>query len=129
MQTRFRHAAVTFALVAMALRALLPMGWMPNPSGFSQSPLTICLMDLPMPMHMDMKGGAHGGHSSDHGQQQSNETCPFAAAPHLTGPALDIVLSEPQLVLARALSLIHDRGETSAARYSPQSPRAPPSFA
>src|SRR6185312_7417913 len=103
MQTRFRHAAVTFALVAMALRALLPMGWMPNPSGFSQSALVICLMDLPMPMHMDMQGAMHGGHS-DHGQQQSNETCPFAAAPHLAAPALDMVVSEPQLALAAAWS-------------------------
>ena len=129
MQTRFRHAAVAFALVAMALRALLPMGWMPNPSGFAQSPLTICLMDLPMPMHMDMKGGMHGGHSSDHGQQQSNETCPFAAAPHLASPTLDIVVSEPRLALATASPFTLDRALAGAAHYSPQSPRAPPSFA
>src|SRR5215469_134710 len=106
MQTRFRRAAVALALVAMALRALLPMGWMPNPAGFSQSPLTICLMDLPMPVHMDMHGAMHGGHSSDHGQQQSNETCPFAAAPHVAAPALNIVVFEPQLALAASLSLM-----------------------
>ena len=129
MQNRFRRAAVAFALVAMALRALLPMGWMPNPTGFAQSPLVICLMDLPMPMHMDMHGGMHGGHSSDHGQQQSNETCPFAAAPHLGAPALDIIVSEPQLALAASLSLALNHVALSAAHYSPQSPRAPPSFA
>jgi hypothetical protein len=129
MQLRFRRAAVLLALAAMALRALLPMGWMPNPSGFAQSPLTICLMDLPMPMHMDMQGGRHGGHSGDHGQQQSNETCPFAAAPHLAGPALDIVVLEPQLALAAALSHTRGHGEIVALHYSPQSPRAPPSFA
>lgn len=127
MDTRFRRAAVFFALAAMALRALLPMGWMPNPTGFSQSPLIICLMDMPMPMHMDMHG--HGGHSSDHGQQQSNETCPFAAAPHLAAPALDITVSKPQLALATSLSIALNHAETSAAHYSPQSPRAPPSFA
>jgi|SRR5579872_6086497 len=129
MQSRFRRTAIAFALVAMALRALLPMGWMPNPSGFAQSPLTICLMDLPMPMHMDMQGGMHGGHSSDHGQQQSNETCPFAAAPHLAGPALDITIAEPQLALAASLILVLDHAQTSVAHYSSQSPRAPPSFA
>lgn len=129
MNTRFRRAAVFFALVAMALRALLPMGWMPNPTGFTQSPLVICLMDLPMPMHMDMHGGMHGGHSNDHGQQQSNETCPFAAAPHLAGPALDITISEPELALATVQSRHRDHAQTSSSHYSPQSPRAPPSFA
>jgi len=129
MQTRFRRAAIFVALAAMALRALLPMGWMPNPSGFAQSPLIICLMDMPMPMPMDMRGGMHGGHSGDHGQQQSSETCPFAAAPHLAGPVVDIAICEPQLALAAALSLTRDHAQTRAPHYSPQSPRAPPSFA
>ncbi len=130
----FRLAAVQLALAAMILRALLPMGWMPNPDGFAQSPLVICLMDMPpsmdmshamdmsKPMDMDM-------HGHEHGQQQNNEQCPFAAAPHVAAPASIAELAPPS-VLARftekpashtALALTFD--------YHPQSPRAPPQIA
>src|ERR1700729_3419972 len=97
----FRLAAVQLALAAMVLRALLPMGWMPNPDGFAQSPLVICLMDMPSgmdmsrAMDMDMQG-----HGQDHGQQQNNEQCPFAAAPHVAA-ALAIAELAPPSELAR----------------------------
>ena len=40
----FRRAAVTLALAAMALRALVPAGWMPNPQGLSETAFIICDM-------------------------------------------------------------------------------------
>src|SRR6202008_755800 len=99
---RYRQAAVTLALAAMMLRALLPMGWMPNPDGFAQSPLVICLMDMSsgaamsamdMSKPMDMQG-----HGNDHGQQQNNEQCPFAAAPHAAAPVTIAELAPPSIL-------------------------------
>lgn len=146
MRLRFRQAAVTLALAAMVLRALLPMGWMPNPSGFAISPLIICLMDMPSGMTrahamdmsgtdmMDMSGTNmdvhdHRGGGHDHGGSQSNETCPFAAAPHVAAPATVAALT-PSSTLSRFV--VHeapDRFIASIARYQPQSPRAPPKIA
>ena len=120
----------------MVLRALLPAGWMPNPAGFAQSPLVICLHDMPSGMDMshamDMsksKDMGMPGHGQDNGQQQNNETCPFAAAPHVAPPALAVAFSTPEL--AQGTLLFHTLTEPAAnkAPYTPQSPRAPPSFA
>lgn len=136
MQLRFHRAAVLLALAAMALRALLPMGWMPNPSGFAQSPLVICLMDtasgtdMSAMSHMNMSRDMSGmDMKKDHGRQQTSEPCPFAAAPHIAAP---LAVAE----LARIPELAHfaEKSSTIArldrvAHYQPQSPRAPPSFA
>ncbi len=131
----FRLAAVQLALAAMMLRALLPMGWMPNPDGFAQSPLVICLMDMPSgmdmshamdmskPMDMDMQG-----HGQDHGQQQNNEQCPFAAAPHIAASVAIAELAPPS-ELARFIETPISRTLPAlAVDYHPQSPRAPPTL-
>ncbi len=55
----FRRAAVMLALVAMAFRALVPAGWMPNPHGFAETAFIICDMGEMSPMDMakmDMSG-------------------------------------------------------------------------
>jgi len=130
----FRLAAVQLALAAMVLRALLPMGWMPNPEGFAQSPLVICLMDMSSgaamsamdmskPMDMDMPGHGH-----DQGQQQGSDQCPFAAAPHFATPITFAAVALP----AFSVGLVRDHqalgSSARALPYSPQSPRAPPSL-
>ena len=128
----FRLAAVQLALAAMMLRALLPMGWMPNPDGFAQSPLVICLMDMSSgaamsamdmskPMDMDMKG-----HGQDHGQQQNNEQCPFAAAPHIAAPVTIAELAPPSELARFAEKPSSSTLLALAVDYHPQSPRAPP---
>ncbi|MGH6827615.1 MAG: DUF2946 family protein [Rhizomicrobium sp.] len=130
MQHRFHCAAVAVALAAMVLRALLPMGWMPNPAGFGQSPLIICLMDsgavatssMAMSKSMDMKGGTHHG-------QQNGEACPFAAAPHLAPSAMVAAAAEPRSAEATRFPRAPVARQHGPAFYSPQSPRAPPSFA
>lgn len=134
MGPRYRQAAVTFALAAMLLRALLPMGWMPNPAGFAQSPLVICLMDMPSgtamamdmskPMDMDMKG-----HGQDHGQQQNNEQCPFAAAPHAAAPVTIAELAPPSILSRFVVHEAATEAVHGAGHYQPQSPRAPPEIA
>jgi len=121
----FRLAAVQLALAAMMLRALLPMGWMPNPDGFAQSPLVICLMDMPSgmdmskPMDMDM-------HGHDRGQQQNNEQCPFAAAPHIAAPFTIAELAPPSELARFAEKPVSRTLPALALDYHPQSPRAPP---
>jgi len=139
MRDRVHRLAVTLALAAMALRALLPMGWMPNPQGFAQSPLMICLMDLPggmamskamdmshmdMSKPMDMPGHGHGG-----GQQQNNEQCPFAAAPHVASPVTIADIAPPSTLSHFVLHEVADHSIIGAGHYQPQSPRAPPEIA
>ncbi|HEY0265567.1 MAG TPA: DUF2946 family protein [Rhizomicrobium sp.] len=112
MQGIFR-AARSFALVAILLRALLPAGWMPD----AQAGLTICSLGV---VHHD----SAPGHPAPDGQSQ-HEECPFAAAPHLAATP-DV----PHLALPafHAFAAATDRAYASAvaARFSPQSPRAPP---
>jgi hypothetical protein len=127
----FRLAAVQLALAAMMLRALLPMGWMPNPEGFAQSPLVICLMDMPSSMGMshamDMsKPMDMAGHGQEHGQQQNNEQCPFAAAPHIAAPIAIAELAPPAELARFAESPSSRTLVAFALDYHPQSPRAPP---
>ena len=134
MQTHFRRAAVAFALVAMALRALLPAGWMPNPDGFAQSPLMICFHDMPSGMDMshamDMsKPMDMQGHGQDHGQQQNNEQCPFAAAPHVAAPVTVAELAPPSTLIRLVVHETADEAIAAATHYQPQSPRAPPEIA
>ena len=133
----FRLAAVQLALAAMMLRALLPTGWMPNPDGFAQSPLIICLMDMPSGMDMshamdmskpmDMAGMQ--GHDHDHGQQQNNEQCPFAAAPHVAAPFTIAELAPPSELAHFAEKSTSRTLAALALDYHPQSPRAPPEIA
>jgi hypothetical protein len=105
----FRH----IALAALILRALLPAGWMPD----AQSGLVICAATLGV-IHHD----AAPGHSDG---KMSQEECPFAAAPHLASAP-----EAPHLALPafHALVAATDRASAAiiAARFTPQSPRAPP---
>jgi hypothetical protein len=105
------------ALAALILRALLPAGWMPD----AQAGLTVCaIMGV---IHHD---GAPNDKSSGHSDgKTAHEECPFAAAPQLaSAPEL------PQLALPafHAFVAATDRAYagTVAARFNPQSPRAPP---
>jgi hypothetical protein len=110
MQGIFRFARHV-AFIALVVRALLPAGWMPDAHG-----LTICSVDAPT-------------QPADHGkapaQDAHHDICPFAAAPHLAStPDL------PQLALPafHAFTAFTDRSHAAAvlARFTPQSPRAPP---
>lgn len=136
MGSRYRQAAITLALAAMVLRAFLPMGWMPNPAGFTESPLVICLMDMPSGMDMShamdmskpMDMGVQG-HGQDHGQQQNNEQCPFAAAPHIAASVAIAELAPPSEAARFIETPISCTLPALALDYHPQSPRAPPEIA
>jgi hypothetical protein len=105
------------ALVALILRALLPAGWMPD----AQSGLTICSVTTLGVIH-------HDGHDRGHSDgKTSQQECPFAAAPHFAATP-----DAPKLVLPafHAFAAATDRAYaiTVSARFTPQSPRAPPSI-
>jgi hypothetical protein len=71
-----RSAALSLALAAMLLRALLPDGWMPSANA-SGSLFTICSVE---PAHRDGKAPQSEGHT--------HVPCAFAAASTLAPPSL-----------------------------------------
>lgn len=117
MSRSLRIAALHLALAAMVLRALLPAGWMPDRNGGAA--LTLCTMDGPV--HPAPGKAPDDGHAHD--------ACPFAAAPHLaSAPGIESAAA-PGLRLEVAA---RDAGRAAApatARFTPQSPRAPPAIA
>jgi hypothetical protein len=155
----FRRAAVMLALVAMAFRALVPAGWMPNPHGFAETAFIICDMGEMSPIdmakmdmsgmgaaHMDMSGmdmsmdmpgmsKTSGDPSKDQAPAKTNddgrqhEACPFAAAPHFATPSILAMLLPPSLADGISHRLKDESLSVHAAPYAPQSPRAPPALA
>src|ERR1700760_2250340 len=90
-----RQIAVSLALCAMLLRALLPDGWMPAAAGTGAF-FEICSVD-----------GTHTGGSKapTKQDQQQHAPCAFAAVGHLSPPALEAsTLAAPTAVfhIARA---------------------------
>ncbi len=106
------------ALAALILRALLPAGWMPD----AQAGLVICATGTLGIIHHD---GAPGDLSGRADGQVAHEECPFAAAAQLAAAP-----DAPRLTLpvfhAFAASIDRAYASAVAARFTPQSPRAPP---
>ena len=151
----FRRAAVMLALVAMAFRALVPAGWMPNPHGFAETAFIICDMGEMSPMdmakmdmsqmsmsdmnmsgmdmsHMDMSKvdgdpSKVPAKTGDDGRQ--HEACPFAAAPHFATPSILAMLLPPSLADGISHRLKDESLSVHGTPYAPQSPRAPPALA
>ena len=100
------------AIIALLVRAMLPAGWMPDAQG-----LTICSLSPVIHHDGDQKAPAQAIH----------EECAFAAAPHLAAAP-----DAPRLALPafHAFTAAIDRGRALriAARFTPQSPRAPPAL-
>src|SRR5258706_7782302 len=75
-----RSAAIALALAAMALRALLPDGWMPSAHA---APFTICSVNVQ----------SHGsGKPSQPEQEHRHAPCAFAAAAPLAPPATAVLV-------------------------------------
>ncbi len=110
-----RSFAVTLALSAMLLRAVLPAGWMPNLTGPGDVPLVICSVD-----------GAHHlpPHEPAHGQQDDH-MCPFAAAAHLAAPQLSIAVPQP-FAVAQLDRVFTEQRAPFAAVDPGHAPRGPP---
>ncbi|MDB5740109.1 MAG: hypothetical protein JWP16_1149 [Alphaproteobacteria bacterium] len=111
MQGIFRIARQA-AFIALMLRALMPSGWMPDTNGG----LMICSATTLGVIHHD---------GAPQKQQDKQQECPFAAAAQLAAAP-----DAPQIALPafHAFTARTDRAYavTVAARFTPQSPRAPP---
>ncbi|MGA7711581.1 MAG: DUF2946 family protein [Rhizomicrobium sp.] len=120
-------AGVHVALVAMFLRALLPTGWMPNPSASATVPLVICTMNGPVHVTLDTDGPLKKD-KPGHEDGRQHDICPFAAAIHLAVPTSNAVLAPSSSIAGTAVNPVAPYAVSDNTRYSAQSPRAPPSF-
>ena len=109
----FLHAARHLAIIALLLRAMMPAGWMPD----AQAGLVICSLGTLGTVHHDGDQKAPA--------QTAHEECAFAAAAPLAAAPDTPLLTLPAF---HAFAAAIDRGmaATIAARFTPQSPRAPP---
>lgn len=118
------HGLKQLALIALILRALVPVGWMPGDT--PTQPITICTVNGPQQLTPD--GGTvppadhHGPDQQGLGQ---HGLCPFAGAPHLAFvPEAAAILPPP--THAAVMAARPAPGPVLAAHVTPGSPRAPP---
>lgn len=121
--SKFRTAAVSLALAAMMLRALLPAGWMPGAIA-SGTPLVLCTMGS-MAHAAPAKNGGPLERKPTHDDGRHHEVCPFSAAPHLAPPAAAAAILPSYAVTGGAARLAQSPLR-QVSRYVPQAPRAPP---
>lgn len=108
-----RSIALSLALCAMLLRALLPDGWMPaaNAAGF-----VICSVD----------GTHHGGKAPADTQQRTHAPCAFAAAAPLSPPSTFAALRRASGDVTVVGRNVRATPLVRAADYLPNAARAPP---
>ena len=123
MPRTLKLAGVQIALVAMLLRAILPVGWMPGAADNAATAFVICTVNGPVHAAPAHDGGKHG---QDDGRQ--NDVCPFAASVHLATPAAVVSVAPPTQIASFTFIHLPARAVQSAARYAIASPRAPPSL-
>ena len=121
-----REIGAQIALMALVLRALIPVGWMP--SSAPGELITFCTHGSTSEILVGQDGQPiKPGPQHDRGGH--TEICPFAAAAHLAPPAVPVALRLPvERALGRDLRL---RIGTLAARrrFSRQLARGPPRVA
>jgi hypothetical protein len=111
MKAGFRH----ILLIALLLRALVPLGWMPGSAALGQSVFIICAADGSV---------THGTPGKDDAGSR-HEPCAFAAA-HVMAPPEAGAFALP---LLQATAMDHMAAPAIlrvAAAFTPQAPRAPP---
>ncbi|MGD0141933.1 MAG: DUF2946 family protein [Rhizomicrobium sp.] len=123
MSRTLKLAGVHIALVAMLLRALLPAGWMPDSASASGAAFVICTVNWPLQAARDA-----GKHRPGQDDNRQNDVCPFSASVHLATPTVTAVIAPSMRVSSFAPDHAPARTVYETARYSSQSPRAPPSF-
>ncbi|HEY2835096.1 MAG TPA: hypothetical protein VGI89_00910 [Rhizomicrobium sp.] len=77
---------------------------------------------------MDMSGMDHGssGKHSQHSMDGHQQACPFGAAPHVATSSNVVAFLLPSQIAGFTARHSHERVAADIARYTPQSPRAPP---
>jgi hypothetical protein len=120
----FRSAVVYVALVALMLRALVPVGWMSATGGESHAPLVPCpMMDGMHGMAMPMPSPAKDKAPAKHPLPVSHEgsICPFATSAQ---PIRAVV--PRQIEIAPARFAFFPPAATGLAPSWDHAPRAPP---
>lgn len=110
-----RSVALSLALCAMVLRALLPDGWMPAANAAETgTPFVICSVD-----------GAH--HNAPNGtQQRTHAPCAFAAAAPLSPPSLAVGITRAFGDVTVIAHNVYTAPLVPAPAYRPNAARAPP---
>jgi hypothetical protein len=125
MTRTLKLVGVQIALVAMLLRALLPVGWMPDTAANSTAPFVICSVNGPV-------SAAHlpdtGKHRPGHDDSRQNDMCPFAASVHLATPTATASVAPTTQIASFEVVLSPARAFHGTSHYALQSPRAPPSL-
>ncbi|HUO89038.1 MAG TPA: hypothetical protein VMU08_07680 [Rhizomicrobium sp.] len=112
----FRSIAVSLALCAMVLRALLPDGWMPAANAAEAgTPFVICSVD-----------GAHHGKAPGDTQQRTHAPCAFAAAAPLSPPSTGAVVVRALGVVTFVARSVEAALPARTSGYRPNAARAPP---
>lgn len=112
-----RQLAVSLALAAMMLRALLPDGWMPSAQA-SGSPLVICSI-----------AGIHTGGKQQPGQDERGRgPCAFAAMGHLSPPTIAAALPLRSEITQQFAANWTLSTAVLAPLYRANAARAPPAF-
>jgi hypothetical protein len=107
-----RSLAVSLALCAMVLRALLPDGWMPAAN--AAVPLVICSID-----------GTH--HTKAPGEPaRSHAPCAFAAAAPLSPPSANVAIKIARDEATTLAPRFLDFQFVNAPLFRPNAARAPP---
>jgi len=105
--SRYRGIAIVLLVCALAMRMLVPSGFMIAP-GAHGATLVLCpgqgAVPAAMPHHMAMPSHDMGKHGGDH-QDKADHPCAFASA----GAAADLV------------SMVHPAAPTTRAEFAPTS--------
>ena len=120
MFARIRTVAVTIALAAMMLRALMPAGWMPAAQAQGAG-FVICTVHGPLKVDGSTQAPAH--------KNTSNPTCPFFAAPQLGASEQAFVLALPAQIPVPTDPFVVRLAAKSAPHHVLKAPRAPPTSA
>jgi hypothetical protein len=120
MSSTCRALALSLAMLAMVLRGLLPVGWMPDTDASGR--IVICTGQGPM----RPASGSHRGHTLP---DRGDRICPFAAGAHQSPP---LAFAAAPMPVASDLRVAQDAtAERVLARrlYASHSPRGPPPLA
>lgn len=118
-----RRGWLLLLMLALVLRGVTPLGWMPNPQGPSGSPFVICTASGPQ-----LIAAERSEHPSKTPSGEHHSVCAFAGTAF--GPALD---GRPDLgsglaAVAPRAQLPPTAPRVGARRHSDHPPRAPPTI-
>ena len=123
MSRYLRECAVYIALMALVMRAVIPVGWMPNSTGKGAA-FIVCTADGPAPFLFGPDGKP--AKQDDPGKTDHHSTCPFNAAPHFAVHAALASVDVPASNAAQQPNLVGAPFALGSKRYQRWSPRAPP---